>query len=213
MNRIWAILCLVLLCPAWARSQDRASLSPEEADKVREAQDPGDRIIVYLDIERARLDQFEEVRKKPPDPQYDTGDYLDKLLGQYLALNDELKDWIDYQYQRTGDMRKGLRALLDRAPRQLQELKQVQQTPDAYASDYRDTLNDTLADLNDTLNGATKALADQEKKFGELKREEKVEARDAKESVKDEKKREKEERKLRKKESKHGGVPEDPDQN
>ncbi len=203
---------LIGIAVSTALAQQRAALSQEEEDKLREAQDPGQRIEVYLELEQSRIDQFVQARQRPADPQYDTGAYLNQLLGQYIALNDEMKDWIDYQYQRLGDMRKGLRALLDRGPRQLAELRQIQQNPDAYAADYRDTLNDAVADLSDALDGATKALAEQEKKFGELKREEKIQAQQAKQDIKEEKKREKQEKKLRKKEVKHGGVPEDPDQ-
>ena len=92
-------------------------------------------------------------------------------------MDDELKDWIEYQFGRTSDMRSGLRALLERGPRQLEQLRQVQQSPDAFASDYASSLRDAIDDLSDTLDGAAKALAEQEKKFGELKREEKTEAR------------------------------------
>ena len=147
-----------------------------------------------------RLNRFVNFRSRPADPKYDTGEYLNRLLGEYVAVDDELKDWIEYQFGRTSDMRSGLRALLERGPRQLEQLRQVQQSPDAFASDYASSLRDAIDDLSDTLDGAAKALAEQEKKFGELKREEKTEARAAKERQKEEKKRTKEEKKLQKRE-------------
>jgi hypothetical protein len=193
--------------------QKEAALSDEEEDKLREEQDPGKRIELYLDFAQDRLSQFDQFRQKPADPKYDTGGYLEKLLGQYIALQDELKNWIQYQYDRQGDMRSGLRTLLDRGPRQLEQLQHIQQEPDRFVSDYRDSLRDAIDNLTDMLDGATTALNSQVKKFGEIKRQEKVEEQQAKQAAKDERKRIKEEEKLRKKERKQGQVPEDADQN
>jgi hypothetical protein len=207
------MLVLVGLPLASIPAQKEAALSEEEEDRLREEQDPGKRIELYIDFAQDRLGQFDQFRQKPADPKYDTGGYLDKLLGEYIALQDELKNWIQYQYDRQGDMRKGLRALLDRGPQQLDELRHIQQEPDHFVSDYRDSLRDAIDNLTDMLDGATTALSSQEKKFGELKRQEKVDEQQAKQAAKDEKKRIKEEEKLRKKERKQGQVPEDADQN
>lgn len=211
-SRIVALALLLVTMPpsrVWAQKGD--FLTEEEQEKAREAQGPSERIAVYLDFAQARLDRFEGFRKKPADPKYDNGAYLDQLLADYLVLNEELKNWIEFQYGRNGDMRRGLQALLERGPQQLAALRRIEQSPDAFAPDYGDTLRDAIAQLTDTLDGATKALADQEKRLGELKREEKAAARLAKERAKEEEKRTKEEKKLRKRQGKRG-VPADSDE-
>jgi hypothetical protein len=147
---------------------------------------------------------FEDFRSKPHNSAYDNGKYLDQALQQYVTIENELKDWIQDQYDRQGDMRRGLRDLLERGPKQLEELRHFQQTPDTYAADYRDSLKDAMDDMSDALDGATQALADQVKKFGELKQQEKEDARAAKEREKEAHKRAKEEKKLQKKERKQG---------
>jgi len=207
-------LGLVLLAvPALALGGQRgATLTDEEEEKVRDAQDPGERIVVYLDLLQARLDRFESYRKRPADPHYDVAAYLDDLLVEYIALNDELRNWITLQYQENRDMRRGLRALLERGPQQLAELRQVQQAPDTYAPQYGDSLRDAIDQLSDTLDGATRALAGQEKKFVEQEREEKAAVKNAKERAKEEAKRTKEEKKLRKRLGK-GKVPGESDEN
>jgi len=188
-------------------------LTEDEEDKLREEQDPGKRIELYIVFSQDRLNRFVNFRSQPADPaKYDVGDYLDQLLGQYISIDDEMKDWIDYQYGRGGDMRKGLKTLLEQGPQQLTQLRQIQQTPDAFARDYSTSLHDAIDDLTDTLDGATKALAEQVKKFGELKKEEKEQARDSKERQKEERKRTKEEKKLQKKERKQHRAPEDEDE-
>ena len=198
-----AIAVLLIFFPATGlRGQKKDFLSEDEEDELREAQDPSKRIEVYLAFAQVRLDRFEQYRTRPDDPKYDTGSYMDSLLGEYISLNDELKSWIEYQFQQNGDMRRGLRALLERGPRQLEQLRQIQQSPGPHASEYSNSLRDAIEDLTDTLDGAAKAASVQEKKFQQMKREEKAEARLTKERLKEEAKRNKEEKKLQKRERK-----------
>ena len=210
-----ALLPLMILAATslagWAQ-QKGDYLTADEQDTLREAQDPSERIKIYLEFEQARLDRFDNFRSKPADPRYDKVAYLDGLLTQFIGLNDELKDWIDDQYDRNGDMRRGLRLLLDAGPKQLEQLRRIQQSPDSNTAVYADSLRDAIDDATDTLDGGTKALSDQEKKFGAMKREEKLDAHASKERAKEEKKQTKEEKKMRKKEHK-SGVPGDSDQN
>lgn len=198
------VILVAIATPVAAQSSaaQRASLSPAEVDKLRDTQDPSLRIKLYLDLMQTRLQTFDEYRNRPVNPQYKTGKFLGEVLGQYVKLDDELKDWIQFQYNRDGDMRKGLRALLDEAPKQLAELHHFQQTPDPYTAHYTDALGDAIADLEDTLDGATKAMSGQEKKLGELKAKEKEAGKTSNSAIKEEKKRIKEEEKLRKKERK-----------
>ena len=161
-----------LAAPAMtALAQKPDYLSDEEEDKIREAQEPSERIEVYLTLAQSRLDRIEEFRSKPMDPQYDNGAYIDHLLDEYISLTDDLKNWIQDQYDRRGDMRKGLRKVLEMGPKQLDDLRRIQESPDAYAADYAKSLGDAKDDLTDALDGATKALGGQVKMFGELKTE------------------------------------------
>ncbi len=196
----FATAALLSLLSGVVRAQRPNVLTEEEEQKVREAQDPSERIELYLTLAQARLDRFEEARKKTPEAQAEEGPSPDSLLSDYIVLTDEWKDWIDYQYQRGGDMRRGLRAVLDRGPRQLEQLRRLGSAPDASRADYRDTLLAAVDDLSDALDGATRALGEQQKKFLDEKREEKAAAQAAKQRRKDEEKRAKEEKKLRKRE-------------
>jgi hypothetical protein len=199
-----SMLLLMVALGVTPGAQKGDYLSDEEADKLREAQDPSQRIEVYLSLGQVRLDRIENFRNKPPDPDYDIAGYLDKQFDQYIRITDELKNWMQDQYDRRGDMRSGLKKFLELGPKQLEQLRRIQQTPDPYTADYRKSLSDAVDDFNDALDGATKALSGQSKLFGELKREEKADALAAKDREKEEKKRAKEEKKLRKKEHRKG---------
>jgi hypothetical protein len=212
-----SLLALVVVVGFTAASRllavDPAALTQEEEDRIRDAQDPSDRIAIYLQIGGERLERFNAIRQVPVDASEtaERSATLDQILSQYIALDDELKNWIQDQFDTGHDMRKGLRGLIEVAPKQLAFLNQVQQTPDRYLTDYQSSLRDAITDVNDTINGATQALAEQEKKWGALKREERADAKAAKQAVQDEKKHQKQEQKLRKKQDQKG-IPEDEDQ-
>jgi hypothetical protein len=196
------MLGLVILPALLLSAQKGEILTGAEQDKLREEQDPAKRIEIYLQIAEDRLAIFENYRAKPPDPKYDYGTYLDEVLGEYIGVYDELKGWIENQYKRDGDLRPGLRALLERGPQQLAQLRRAEQSPDSYTSSYELSLQDAIDQVTDALDGATKALADQEKKFPEIKREKNEAEQLAKQRVKEEAKRTKEEKKLRKQQGK-----------
>jgi len=208
---LFALLMSLAVPAATAQAQKPDYVTDEEEDKIRDAQEPSERIEVYLTLAQSRLDRIQEFRSKPMDPQYDNGAYIDHLLDTYISLTDDLKNWIQDKYDRRGDMRKGLRRVLDMGPKQLDDLRRIQESPDAYAADYAKSLRDAKDDLTDALDGATKALAAQVKMFGELKTDEKAAAQAEKDRIKEEKKRSKDEEKLRKKERKQNPPEKDQD--
>ena len=197
-------MAIILFTPLSALSQEpkRAALSDAEEDKLREAQDPATRVELYVAYAQDRLSRFETFKNRPDNPQVDSGSYLDELLGEYISLNEEMKDWIEVHYEHHGDMRSGLRALLEKGPPQLKTLRGIEESPGPHAAAYAGSLRDAAEQLTDLLDGATKALAEQEKEFAQAKRDEKEAARISKERRKEEAKRTKEEEKLRKRQGK-----------
>jgi len=201
--RTCGLLLALCLGVAWG-AEKGDYLSDDEADQLRDAQDPSQRIEVYLSLAQVRLTRFDDFRNRPPDPQYDIPDYLQTQLDQYIRITDALKDWIDDHYNRHDDMRAGLKNFLETGPHQLEQLRHAELTPDSYAPGYHKSLSDAIDDFDDALDGATKALSAQTKQFGELKREERADALAVKEREKEEKKRAKDEEKLRRKEHEKG---------
>ena len=192
--RVASVLAILLaMAPMCARGQNRDYLTSTEADKLRDAQDPSKRIKVYLSFQQERLGRMEIALEAHGD----TKDNVDDLLNQYISIDNELKDWIQYQFDHDGDMRKGLQALLDEGPKQLEVLRHFQSSPDVDARDFSSSLHDAIADMNDTLDGATQALAVQQKKFPEMAQSAKAEARQLKKERKEQKKLNKKERKMR----------------
>jgi len=198
---------LVLALPCAA--QKRAVLNEPEEERIREAQDPSERIEVYLDLLAVRLGRFDQARQQPVDPKFDQASFLLELLGEYIALNDELKTWIEDHYQRNEDMRGGLRKLVERAPQHVLTLRGIQQQGGPHSEGYSEALQDAIDQMADTIDGATVALAKQTKKLGELKKQEKEDVKLAKERAKEEARRTKQEKKERQRQDKKKTVPGD----
>lgn len=193
------LLVFAALAPLYARAQDHAYLTSSEVEKLRDAQDPSERIKVYLAFEQDRLNRMEAAVESNGDVRVG----LDELLDQYISIDNELKDWIQYQYDHDGDMRKGLRSLLDRGPKQLEILRHIQSSPGPEAKENESSLHDAIADMDDTLDGATQALAVQQKKFPEMKQAAKADARELKKERKEQAKLNRKERKMRNKHRKN----------
>jgi chromosome segregation ATPase len=197
-----SLVVFLVLAPSSARAQQGGNLTSEEVIELRDAQDPSQRIKVYLALAQKRLNRLEGLQETPPAAQENLGGQVDELLGEYISIDDQLKNWIQYQYDRDGDMRSGLRELLKYAPAQLQSLQHMQNSPSPAARDYSESLRDAIADLNDTIDGANQALASQEKKFPAMKAEAKADTRTLKKEQKEVAKQNKKERKLNEKERK-----------
>ncbi len=195
-----SLMVFVLLAAPQAFAQQSDPLNSAERNRLRDAQDPSDRIKVYLSIAQARLNRIDGLQNTSPEAPENAGSQAGELLQQYISIDNELKDWIQYQFDHNGDMRSGLRRLLSEGPRQLQQLQHFR----SYADVREDSgsLRDAIANLNDTIDGATQALAVQEKKFPAMKRDVKAEARALKQARKEAAKRNKEEEKLNKQEEK-----------
>ncbi len=203
-SRMASILLLMPALGMTLGAQKGDFLNEDEVDQIREAQDPSQRMGLYLSFAQVRLERIDDYRTRPPDPNYDIASYLNQQIDQYIRITDELKNRVQEQYDQHADMRAGLKKFIEVGPHQLEQLRHIEQTPDPYIADYRKSLNEAIDDFTDAVDGAAKALSDQSKVFGELKREEKADAQAAKEREKEEKKRVKDEKKLRKKEHEKG---------
>ena len=179
----------IKLGASWAAAaahpqNDAADLSPGEEDRLRAAQDPGARIAVYLELGATRIDKFEEFRPPSGRAPSEQGPYLNSLLNTYIACIDELKKWMEYQYDRDGDMRKGLRVLLKQGPLHLERLRRARRVQDQLTPYYEQTLEYAIENMEDTLDGGALAFGEQEKNSRERQKAEEEEKKQAKRNKK-----------------------------
>jgi hypothetical protein len=104
-------LAMLLLSTAWAQRR-RDPLNPLEEDQLRNAaQDPAERLKLYIVFARTRLTSLEQMRADPKvtDRAQQTRDRLQNFLDVYDELNDNLDTFVE----RKADLRKPLKAVIE----------------------------------------------------------------------------------------------------
>ena len=105
------IFCLFLLTFA-ASAPRHDPLTPAEIDQLRDtAQEPEQRLKLYIKFARARLASLEQVRSDPKVT--DRGQETHDRLQDFLDLYDELNDNVDTYADRKDDLRKALKPVIE----------------------------------------------------------------------------------------------------
>ncbi len=130
-------------------------LSPAEADKIREAGTPSERITLYISFAEDRLKKFDyEVNRSVPERH--RGDVLNGLLNGYSGCMDDAADQIDVAREKQADIRRALKLMQDKAKQFLAQLQKYNHgAPDL--TDYQDTLEDAIEGTKDALSDAADA--------------------------------------------------------
>jgi hypothetical protein len=157
------VVPLVLLLPLNAQNRSDP-LNATEVDQLREAaQDPDERVKLFLQFARARLDAIERVQTDPKatDP---AGQIHDRLQ-DFLDIYDELNDNLDTFVERRADLRKSLRAVIaadSEFQNRLRAVKNSAQTSKTPTSQYDFVLSSALDDVGGGVQDHRQMLAEQE---------------------------------------------------
>jgi chromosome segregation ATPase len=104
-------LAMLLLSTAWAQRRSDP-LNPLEEDQLRDAaQDPAERLKLFIGFARTRLTSLEQMRADPKVT--DRAQQTRERLQNFLDVYDELNDNIDTFVERKADLRKPLKAVLE----------------------------------------------------------------------------------------------------
>lgn len=104
-------LAMLLLSTAWAQRRSDP-LNPLEEDQLRDAaQDPAERLKLFIGFARTRLTSLERMRADPKVT--DRAQQTRERLQNFLDVYDELNDNIDTFVERKADLRKPLKAVLE----------------------------------------------------------------------------------------------------
>jgi chromosome segregation ATPase len=104
-------LAMLLLSTAWAQRRSDP-LNPLEEDQLRDAaQDPAERLKLFIGFARTRLTSLEQMRADPKVT--DRAQQTRERLQNFLDVYDELNDNIDTFEERKADLRKPLKAVLE----------------------------------------------------------------------------------------------------
>src|SRR5580692_10540733 len=106
-----AALMLVLAMPVRAQ-RHRDPLNPLEIDQLRDAMlDPDERLKLYVQFSRDRMTKLIQMRGNPKTT--DRPQQTHDMLGDFLAVYDELNDNVEMYVGRKDDIRKPLKAIIE----------------------------------------------------------------------------------------------------
>ncbi len=165
------VLAISLLSTAWAQRRSDP-LTPIEADQLRDAaQEPGDRLRLYIEFARTRLASLEQMRADPKIT--DRAQQTHDRLQNFLDLYDEMDDNIDTFVERKSDLRKPLKAVIEADTEfqaKLRALKSSVDTKKEESRQYDFLLTSVLDTVDSSLRDHRQLLNEQEEAFKHKKK-------------------------------------------
>lgn len=159
------LLGIVLLLAAIAPAQRREDpLTQAEIDQLRDnALEPDLRMKLFVQFARARLVALEQMRSDPKTT--DRGHKTHSMLGDFLAVYDELNDNLDNFEARKSDLRKALKTILEGDTEFAAKLRALRDSAAASpeeAKQYDFTLSNAIETVDSSTSDHRQLLADQE---------------------------------------------------
>jgi len=144
-----------LAAPVPQKPYDMDYLSPDEADKIRDADTPAERIKLYMAFAEDRLKKFDyEIHRTAPER--NLGEILNNLLNGYAGCVDDASDQIDVARDKQMDIREELKLMIGKEKAFLDQLTKYQKdAPDL--DEYRDTLDDAVDGTKEDMTDAQDA--------------------------------------------------------
>ena len=164
-------LMMLLLSSVWAQRR-RDPLNPVEQDQLRDAaQDPSERLKLYILFSRARLTALDQTRNDPKvtNRAQQTRDRLQDFLDVY----DELNDNIDTFVERKADLRKPLKAIIEADTEFQARLRALKSSADANkdeAKQYDFLLTSLLETIDSGVQDHRQLLGEEEETFKHKKK-------------------------------------------
>jgi hypothetical protein len=165
------ILALSLLSTVWAQRR-RDPLNPLEQDQLRDAaQEPSERLKLYIQFARTRLTSLEQTRADPK--LTDRGQQTRDRLQDFLDVYDELNDNLDTFVERKADLRKPLKAVIEADTEfqaKLRALKSGAGANKDEAKQYDFLLTSVLETIDSSVQDHRQLLSEEEETFKHKKK-------------------------------------------
>ncbi len=140
------LICALLAGPVAAQQRDY--LTVDESDQIREAQDPNERLALYVHFARQRLSQVDHwLAKEKPGRSILIHDALD----DYANIIDAIDMVADDALQRRVDIKAGLAAVATAESEMLLGLQKIQDSQPKDMSRYDFVLRQSIDGTNDSL--------------------------------------------------------------
>lgn len=150
-----SLLALLCLAPAVrAQRPEKDYLSDVEADKIRDAETPNERVKLFLTFAEDRLKKF-QYELEHPSPNKHT-EMLNYLMNSYSGCVDDAADLIQVSLSKQENIRAGIDLMETKAKEFLATLQKYSSSgPDLEL--YKENLDDAIEGTQDALNDAEKS--------------------------------------------------------
>jgi len=146
---IASILSFPAVRAAAAQAPQKDYLSEEEADKIRDARWPADKIKLYVAFAEDRLKKFDyELNRKTPERR--RSEILNGLLNGYAGCVDDAADQIAVAQEKQMDIHEALKLMETKEKVFLDSLEKYDKDGPELDT-YRDTLEDAIEGTKDAL--------------------------------------------------------------
>jgi uncharacterized protein YukE len=158
------ILAMLLMSPAVSataahprpyQEAKKDYLTESEADRIRDAVLPPERIKLFLGFAEDRLKKFQyELTRTTPEGR--RAEILNSLLNAYSGCVDDAADQIDIAREKQIDIRSQLKLMQSKGKEFLEALEKINQGGPEYDR-YKETLEDAIEGTKDAIADADKA--------------------------------------------------------
>ena len=160
----WVAMVLMLVMLPGSAQRRRDPLNPLEIDQLRDAMvDPLERLKLYVSFARLRLDSLEKMRRDPKTT--DRGQMTHDMIGDFLAVYDELNENIDMYVDRKEDVRKPLKLVIEADTdfqSRIRAIKDAAGVSAEEAKQYEFVLSNALDTLDTSADDHRKLMVEQE---------------------------------------------------
>ena len=152
---ILALATLIFASPQLrAQRPDKDYLSDVEADKIRDAETPNERVKLFLTFAEDRLKKFQYELEHPSPNKH--AEMLNYLMNAYSACVDDAADLIQVSLEKQDNIRGGIDMMASKGKEFLEILqKYAANGPDLEI--YKENLDDAIEGTQDALNEAEKS--------------------------------------------------------
>lgn len=145
---------LVVAPSAWAQRPEKDYLSDLEADKIRDAETPNERVTLFLTFAEDRLKKFQYELEHPSPNKHK--EMLNFLMNSYGGCVDDAADIIQVSLGKQENIRQGIDLMATKTKGFLAILrKYAAEGPELEI--YKDNLDDAIDGTQDALNEAEKS--------------------------------------------------------
>ena len=140
-------LAVVFLLSSGLLAQDRDFLTADEIDQIREAQDPNDRVVLYIKFAQERLGMLEQLLSKE---KAGRSALIHDTLEDYSKIIDAIDTVADDSLKRKVDISKGMALVANAEKEMVARLKKIDASEPKDLARYRFVLQNAIDTTQDS---------------------------------------------------------------